>query len=304
MDDKNTNKCISTNNINKLFNDFINKNTESDVKDKATTKQKNYINILKNTCIRNTNNLMEILLEKEDLTKQEAIMLIKMLKRYQKLNLKQRIQLLNFDIKNINKILKLDENNKSIKEINYSQYKKIINILDYNISNNTVYTNIMQIKNYPILTTTEFEYGYQLSDKCINNKLYYIVFFNLLMIDIDDNNLDFNVLTVKLNKLKLTGRIYKTYNGYHIFITSHKIYYNTSESKYILDYFGSDIYYNIYSSVYGFRIRLNKKIRNNNIEPFVSKYIKTIGNTPELPILVNYINLTEFYIMHHNLNNK
>ena len=75
-------------------------------------------------------------------------------------------------------------------------------------------------KDFILEYTNEWEYGYQISEKCIDDKLYYLKFYNLVMIDFDNKDYEkINILMknfIELIDKKAVFYVYETENGYHI----------------------------------------------------------------------------------------
>jgi hypothetical protein len=92
----------------------------------------------------------------------------------------------------------------------------------------------------------------------------YICYKHLLVLDIDNYKLDSNVsdndILLYLSTLNKVFDIYKTSNGYHAFCISNTFDYNTLETLEYMNTHKSDKFYNIYSHLRGFCVRLNKKL--------------------------------------------
>jgi len=250
--------------------------------------------------------------------------LIELLKKYVSASFSQLLSVFNIYTKNdIERILKLDHKDKlfiSIKDAEFllggpDKFKP-------------------WIKEHPIICEDEWEYGWQESDLCQDGKLYYLKFYNMMMIDIDINkqnnnksnnednscnnksnksnssnnqdnksnssnnqdnksnssnnqdNKSNNEKQIKqelislLKKMKtLHFRIYKTYNGYHVFITSQLIKYNDPKVMEITRLLNGDLFYAMFSNKTGFKVRLTKKL--NRLEVKVSNYIGEVGMCKE-----------------------
>ena len=131
----------------------------------------------------------------------------------------------------------------------------------------------------PLVVNEDYEYGKQESTLCEGGYMYYLRFFNLAMVDYDTQ--DLSTIEKLLSKLPLTYRIYETFNGYHIFITSLQIPYSSEEVPELLRSLGCDEYYIKFSQKNGYKVRLTKK--KDRPETFVAKYIKKIGTAEEFP---------------------
>lgn len=157
----------------------------------------------------------------------------------------------------------------------------------------------------PIKITENWEYGWHDSKVVPDGKFYYLKSTEYMMIDVDlgYDGRDKSCLP-SLDKIKetatrlgLTVRVYQTYAGYHVFITSQKIRYDSKIATDLMMEFGGDIWYSIFSRRCGFCIRLCRKLgRENDI---VGKYITTYGNEKELPEIINYLAISDRLISHH-----
>lgn len=137
---------------------------------------------------------------------------------------------------------------------------------------------------YPLEYTNRWEFGYQKSIYCQDDKLYYLKFYDMLVVDYD--NTDIDKLKSKLRQFcekfkTFLLKIYQTINGFHIIVISHSIPYNHQMAIKLMEMLDCDQWYIVFSSKNGYKIRLNPKIRNGIIDPYVSKYVFTIGSGDE-----------------------
>lgn len=233
----------------------------------------------------------------------------------QKITSKQQKLLRMFPKEQINIILKRDV---VFEDVTRFELGRIMNILQNHQA------LCPKVYNHPIISTDEYEYGWQESNKCPDGKLYYIVYYDFLMVDIDNSELLtelhstnifmtdpslteksilslssplMSLLTEKLSQLGLTGRLYKTYNGYHIFITSRPFNHKSHETKIIMNSLNCDLFYIAFSFLNGFKVRLNVKLRDD--ETIAAEYIGIIGTVPEDPKLLYLLELHDRYIEQH-----
>ena len=170
-------------------------------------------------------------------------------------------------------------------------------------------------------------------------KLFYIMFYDLLMIDWDviegvpksstvkileryinsQNLLPYNQRVTKSN---LCFKLYETDNGVHAYVVSHKMPFISDKSSSIMIDTCSDFLYAAFSRAYGYSIRLSPKIYNKNSSLKSKKEILTqfiqkeevnnddfVGDLneidPYLNSITNMIYDIQKYIMKiPNLNNK
>lgn len=169
---------------------------------------------------------------------------------------------------------------KHIKYI-YSMYPKLTVL-------NNKYKLFIKSYDVPLISTNEYEYGYQLkknvnSDNNTNNldnknydRFYYIKFYNWGSFDIDNQNFDY--IDNLLNKIiNLTNTyvfaLYKTNNGYHVHIMNKLIEHNSNEFKYLSEILDNDIWYYNYCKIVGYKLRLSKKFDNDIISKFIKYYV-------------------------------
>ena len=145
-----------------------------------------------------------------------------------------------------------------------------------------------------ITATPKYEYGIQKSDLCEDGKLFYLKFYNLMMLDYDGKSLD--EILVRFVKLKITFRVYQTFNGYHVFITSTAHNHSDGKSSRLMRQLGCDEYYIKFSKKYGYKVRLSKKLGRD--EEYLAKYIGTYSNIDDYedPELVKLTQLHDRYV--------
>lgn len=146
----------------------------------------------------------------------------------------------------------------------------------------------MQMRNlYQILdATADYAYGVH-----VQETLYFVSYKDLLMVDYDRDE-DLQYLIDGLEPW-MTFRIVKTNRGYHCFLTSRRIPFNSDESYRILRKVKSDIFHALGAWVRGYSVRVNHKHENDRYEE-----LEQIGSAPEDEELV------KLYKMHIDLYNK
>lgn len=127
----------------------------------------------------------------------------------------------------------------------------------------------------PLFVNIDYEHGYQESDLFEDNKMYYLKFYDFLMIDFD--KVSINHVREKLSLFSpLTFRIYSTYNGFHAFLMSASLNHRSSKTRLLLEDLGCDPYYIKFSHNLGFKVRLNPK-KGRDDEKSASVYVETMG---------------------------
>lgn len=123
----------------------------------------------------------------------------------------------------------------------------------------------------------------------------YICYKELLMLDIDLWKNDINLSL--LNESPELFDVYKSRNGYHIFCISKKYDYNNIDTIQFMIDNNSDFFYNFYTYLRGFCVRLNRKqneyheLISKRLCPFIYKYIGRYGKgklNTDLEKLVKY----------------
>lgn len=182
------------------------------------------------------------------------------------------------DKKIMNEYLK--KNSQKYIDSSFNKNYSDLRLIDYNLLINEnpdvnfekCLQKVHKIREYIIDYNPDYEYGYQITDKFEDYKMYYLKFYDMLMIDYDNKNID--ELHKLLDKYDFSYKIYETRNGYHVYITSHKISYNDKLSTEIMLSFNCDKRYIIFSKYNGYNIRLSKK---NNEDSFYYKFIEDYG---------------------------
>ncbi len=149
---------------------------------------------------------------------------------------------------------------------------------------------------HPIKATIDYEYGYQDSFLCQDNKMYYLKLYNLMMLDYDDISYSevIEILTPYLNNFCF--KIYQTYNGYHVFIMSRTFNYGDPSSTQLMKQLNCDDYYVMFCHKNGYKIRLSPKL--NRDEPYLAKYIGMVGNKELMDLTCEeLINIHDKYIL-------
>ena len=197
----------------------------------------------------------------EMLTKRELSKLINTLKGRQLLSPIQLDEIINrWTIDQLRKILKKPE--LQYQDLTAFHYRLLM-------------TNKFQFKSvdHPIENTVDYEFGWQTSPLCPDGKMYYLKFYDLMMIDFDGLTLD--ELKVRLTALQeqYTFKVYKTYNGFHAYVVSTLI--NHRNGQQLMNALDCDFFYIKFAWSNGYKIRLTPKLGRE--EPFIEQYVCTIG---------------------------
>ena len=185
-------------------------------------------------------------------------------------------------------------NIKSLKNVNKNKYK-YINI-PKTLKSIELYKDIFKqmICKPQKLIENNKDY-YVALDKYTNT--IYICYKELLMLDIDLWKNDNKINLEKLNESLELFDVYKSKNGYHIFCISKKYDYNNVNTIQFMIDNNSDFYYNFYTYLRGFCVRLNRKqneyqeLISKRLCPFIYKYVGRYGKgilNKDLEKLVKY----------------
>lgn len=145
-------------------------------------------------------------------------------------------------------------------------------------------SNIPMNKTKVLKHTVDYEYGIQESKYCLNKEMYYVKYFDIMMLDYDNKTLE--EIYLLLDK-RFSYRIYKTFKGYHVFIVSNRINYNEQIQLVISSLFKADTMYSYYSYFNGFNIRLTPKIGYDEV--VTNTFVGTFGDSPADLEIVNII---------------
>lgn len=171
-----------------------------------------------------------------------------------------------FNIDEINKILILELVDYS--ELNYRQTKTLLNA-------NSKFK--MQCKDHPIHNELDYEHGWQESSLCENNRMHYLKFYDLMMVDYDKLSYEQIIKLLEPYSKTYLFKIYETFNGYHVFIVSKLINHTSVEAVQLMTNLKCDYFYILFCYKNGYKIRLSKKVGRN--ESFVSRFIGFLGDT-------------------------
>lgn len=268
----------------------------------ATEKQLNYLNELidiynEQNKIEEKNNKEEEKNNKEEKkTKYDVIFLIDSYKKKIKIYpsiitfLESRITL---DV--CKNILKRDIQNYG--DITLYEFKKIIESNDDFNFYKTIVSYVPERLQFIFEFSDIHEYGISRERYNINNFIYYIKFYDLLLLDYDDIDIEtvkknLNLIKQLTNK-KILFRIYKTYKGYHVFIISHLISYNSPEAITIAKYLNCDPWYIIYFKYYGYSIRISNKLGRE--EEYNHIFISEYGDGKPNKKCMKMIKIFEYY---------
>lgn len=197
-----------------------------------------------------------------------------------------------------------------LNQITIAEYKLVIKIIEHP---EKLYVSS---QNHPLIIRENYEYGWQESPLCQDNKMYYLLFYDLMMLDIDDDHRSISErisvneispisntdsedklkrIETVANELNLTVRVYTTYNGFHVFVTSQSIHHTNAQFlKECTLKFGADVYYRLFSERTGYKVRLNRKL--NRSEQCVAKYLIKFGEQSEDPGLLSLLQIHDEYL--------
>lgn len=137
-----------------------------------------------------------------------------------------------------------------------------------------------QYQDHPLIANLDYEYGWQESPLCFDNKMYYLKFYDLLMLDYDEISYDqlIEILTPFADEHYF--EIHQTHNGYHVFLMSELLNHRDPRAKQLMIELKTDHYYMMFCYVNGYKIRLSKKLGRN--ETYVSRLVERFGNYEKL----------------------
>ena len=122
------------------------------------------------------------------------------------------------------------------------------------------------------------EYGKQKSEYGEDGYLYYVKFPNFMCLDYDEKTLEQmeEIIERILERYpEILLHLYKTYNGYHIYIVSHIVeHFSIETARFMIDC-DCDPWYVGFSYKNGFRVRVSKK--KGRGEEKVQEFVKEYG---------------------------
>ena len=137
-----------------------------------------------------------------------------------------------------------------------------------------------QYNDHPLLANVDYEYGWQESPLCTDNKMYYLKFYELLMLDYDEITHDELIQILTAFGDDHYFEIHQTHNGYHVFLLSELLNHRDPQAKQLMIELKTDHYYMMFCYVNGYKIRLSKKLGRD--ESFISRFVGNFGNPLKL----------------------
>lgn len=191
------------------------------------------------------------------------------------------------NIKEITKKKLLDDvENFSSKEFSY-----LIKRYNWRKSSFKFKLDNFMIKTYDkvVISTSEYEIGYQNNPVGISGLIFYLKYYDFMMIDYD--SLSYKEI---IEKLKPTSHffnyaIYQTDNGYHVYVISHLLSHRTKLNMYLMRDLGCDLNYIYFSYRNGYKIRLSAK--KNHQKHINQEFIGYFGNNVIHPKCQIYLHL-------------
>lgn len=188
-----------------------------------------------------------------------------------------------------------------ISEITHQEYQTLMKVCD---SPKRLW---ISSQNYPVKNTSDWEYGWQKSNLCRDGKLWYLKSHLYFMADIDTQESTEDIRT-KLKAIayehQLTFRLYKTYAGYHVHLTSGFLDCASEQSTELMRLLGGDIWYSVYSERMGYKIRVSPKLRLEGKKDIVGKYLGVIGKYSEKVEILDYLERMQDLIIWHTDSNE
>lgn len=181
----------------------------------------------------------------------------------------------NYSMDEINTmLLKSNPHHRQITNYDELNYGQVQLLLGYKRRFKTQYTD------HPITVDIDYEYGWQESSLCENSKMYYLKFYELLMLDYDDITYDQLIEILTPFSKNHYFEIHQTHNGYHVFLMSELLNHRNSKAQELMIALKTDHYYMMFCYVNGYKIRLSKKLGRD--EEFISRFVSTVGDPAKL----------------------
>lgn len=215
-----------------------------------------------------------------DLNRDEISRIIANLKNDQPLSFKQMNEIsAKYTIEEINKIFK-----------RRFQHHGELTFYNYKILTQDRFK--VMIKNHPLEVTIDYEYGWQETDVCPDGKFYYLKFYDLMMMDYDEISYE-GLMNLLMPWTKVyTFKIYRTHNGYHVYIVSELI--NHINAEKVMPDFKCDFWYMKFAVRNGYKIRLTRKL--GRAETFLEEYVETIGDAGMNPDIEKLLEIHDKFL--------
>ncbi len=251
--------------IESIYKSYVKNNTDDDPESLLT--------LISNVLARPINQLSE-------LTYLETITIVDHFNKYLLPLSEKRRNNINekLDLDKLSKILQRPINR--LEDLTRNDYYLISNNPKYNFSYCLSHFNLLK-RDQVINQSIDYEYGYQVSELCRDNKMYYLKFYDFLTLDYDGITLE-EIKVILASQFKNLDKvkfyIYQTYNGYHLYYMSQPLNHLDKSTCYLMKRLQCDLWYILFSHKNGFKIRLSKKIDRD--ETYVERFLEEWGSGP------------------------
>lgn len=160
------------------------------------------------------------------------------------------------------------------------------------------------VNEIPVISNETFEVGWQPTDGKTIKNMYYVKFYRMLCIDVDDQTREAVESRLVVFSGDLTFDLYETTKGFHIYCISQPFDYNESLAFKLMQAFQVDELYSRFSIYNGWKIRLTQKSDREGemMEHYVGRYgdsvdlelAKMVTLKDRLVECVNASSVTEF----------
>jgi hypothetical protein len=149
-------------------------------------------------------------------------------------------------------------------------------------------------KDHPMEIHEAYEFGWQESDYCHDGKMYYLKFYEFMMMDFDSISRP-DLVDRLLKYPAMVFRLYQTHNGFHVFVMSQPFPHSHPTSYEFMTSLGCDHFYSLFAYKFGYKIRLSPK--KDRDEQFLARYLETIGDPQRIDsTCVKLISIHDEYI--------
>jgi hypothetical protein len=122
-----------------------------------------------------------------------------------------------------------------------------------------------------------------------------LILRKMLMLDYDDKS--YEEIQEILQKTREKYRVYKTFKGYHAYCVSKEYSSKNYKTLQIMYDLGCDPLYISYTYFFGWCVRLTKKLDRE--EPFVERFVGSIGTGESLEILLDVLDKKDEFIKNY-----
>ena len=129
-------------------------------------------------------------------------------------------------------------------------------------------------KDHVLESNPDWNYGWQQSDIAVDGKLYYLAFYNWMILDYDEMELGEVKKLLAPYLAKYRFYVYRTTRGYHVHLMSHTMDHFCISTMEWMQRVKCDVWYIMFTYKNGFRVRLSHKIHEDVDQPIYTLVVE------------------------------